>query len=128
MLSDLPRLVTGLCNRRDKAMTVPAFICSITGDVFKDPVVTSDGHTYERADIVGWLRRSETSPLTNVRLASKQLLPNHALKRAIEECTHEDEQRLEREKQALARRVEPVQVKPRGQGRVKVGMSAWLTS
>ena len=70
-------------------MTVPAFICSITGEVFKDPVVTSDGHSYERADIEGWLRRSQTSPLTNLRLASKQLLPHHALKRAIEESIHD---------------------------------------
>ena len=75
---------------------------------------------------VGWLRRSKTSPVTNVRLASKQLLLNHALERAIEECIHENEQRLDREKQALVRRVESSQIQPRGQGRVKVGVSAWL--
>ena len=81
---------------------MPAFRCSITGDVFKDPVVTSDGHTYERADIEEWLRRRQTSPLTNIRLASTQLLPNHALKRAIEECIDEvDPAKLEITDQVL---------------------------
>ena len=70
-------------------MTVPTFRCPITGEVFEDPVVTSDGHTYESAAIAEWFLYRQISPLTNMRLASTQLLPNHALKRAIEECMND---------------------------------------
>ena len=33
------------------------FICPISGDVMCDPVVTSDGHTYDREAISEWLAR-----------------------------------------------------------------------
>ena len=87
-------------------MTVPAFKCPITGEVFEDPVVTSDGHSYESTSISQWFLRRQTSPLTNMRLASTQLLPNHALKRAIEECMNDalnevDPARLEITEQVL---------------------------
>ena len=49
-------------------MTVPAFRCPITGEVFEDPVVTSDGHSYESTSISQWFLRRQTSPLTNMRL------------------------------------------------------------
>ena len=69
---------------------VPAFRCPITGECLDDPVVTSDGHTYSRAGIEDWLQRGHrTSPLTNVPLASAELLPNHALRNAIEQSIHQ---------------------------------------
>ena len=49
-------------------------LCSITGELFEDPVVTEDGHTYERTAIEEWFHsqkmagRPVTSPLTNVKL------------------------------------------------------------
>jgi len=49
-------------------------LCSITGELFEDPVVTDDGHTYERTAIEEWFHsqkmagRPVTSPLTNVKL------------------------------------------------------------
>ncbi len=48
--------------------------------VMEDPVVCSDGHTYERAAIERWLSSHATSPKTNAPLPTKALLPNHALK------------------------------------------------
>ena len=40
--------------------------------------------------IEGWLQRGyQTSPLTNVPLASAELLPNHALRNAIEQSIHQ---------------------------------------
>ena len=47
-----------------------AFICSITQDVMTDPVVCSDGHSYERAAIECWLATHNTSPNTNLPLVS----------------------------------------------------------
>lgn len=53
--------------------------CPISKDVMKDPVVTVDGHVYERAEIVKWFRNHDTSPLTNEPI-SKEILPVHALR------------------------------------------------
>lgn len=59
--------------------------CPITQELMKDPVMTSDGHTYERAAITQWLENHETSPLTNERLANNELIPNIPLKNVIHE-------------------------------------------
>ena len=48
-----------------------------------DPVLCADGHSYERAAIVKWFASHSTSPLTNAHLDSKDILPNHALRKAI---------------------------------------------
>ncbi|KDO32110.1 hypothetical protein SPRG_03328 [Saprolegnia parasitica CBS 223.65] len=70
-----------------------SFVCPITHDVMVDPVVTVDGHSYERSAIEEWIRTSHetapggqvTSPATNLPLGSTQLIPNLALKRSIGE-------------------------------------------
>ena len=59
------------------------FLCPITQDVMKEPVILADGHSYERAAIVDWLCRSNRSPLTNEVLSSNALIENYALKSAI---------------------------------------------
>jgi len=50
-----------------------------------DPVVLSDGHTYERRHIERWLETHSTSPVSGVQLAQKIVFSNHALRNAIEE-------------------------------------------
>ena len=50
-----------------------------------DPVVASDGHSYERSEIEMWLRSRRTSPKTGAELAHRNLTPNHALRNSIEE-------------------------------------------
>jgi hypothetical protein len=62
-----------------------AFVCPISFELMEDPVMCSDGHTYERAAIQDWLRKNETSPKMNERLESAMLFPNHNLKAAIAE-------------------------------------------
>jgi hypothetical protein len=37
----------------------PRFVCSITGQLFIDPVVTEDGHTYEREAISEWIHQKQ---------------------------------------------------------------------
>ncbi len=62
-----------------------SFICPITQERFVDPVICSDGQTYERAAIMEWFSRGKrTSPVTNARLTNTVLIPNHALKSLIE--------------------------------------------
>lgn len=47
----------------------PDLQCSITGSIFKDPVITCDGQTYERSAISEWFSLgNNTSPLTNLVL------------------------------------------------------------
>jgi hypothetical protein len=48
-----------------------------------DPVVTCDGHTYERSAIEYWLQSNNTSPITNEPLSSKALIPNFLLRSQI---------------------------------------------
>ena len=62
-----------------------AFICAITSEIMLDPVVTTDGQTYERTAIERWLVDHRTSPRTNARLASKDLIPNVALRQQIDD-------------------------------------------
>ena len=54
------------------------FLCPITLDIMTDPVVTADGHTYERSVIEEHLRKSNISPKTNKPLENKILTPNYS--------------------------------------------------
>lgn len=52
----------------------------------QDPHVAADGFTYEAEALRGWLDSGhETSPMTNLKLAHTNLVPNHALRSAIQE-------------------------------------------
>ena len=64
------------------------FVCPITFDEMQDPVVASDGHTYERSAILAVLRDGKKkggamSPLTREPL-SATVYPNRALKRRMQ--------------------------------------------
>lgn len=60
------------------------FECPITRDIMKDPVVGSDGHTYDRAAIEEWLARDGKSPVTRNYMAAGGLVTNYALKSQID--------------------------------------------
>jgi hypothetical protein len=60
------------------------FKCQITRDIMSDPVITVDGHSYEREAIQQWLSLHNTSPKTGVSLYTTRLFPNHALRSRIE--------------------------------------------
>ena len=68
-----------------RALDIPeGFICPITHDIMKDPVMLLDGHSYERAAIMDWLEKKDRSPMTNQVLQSRIVLDNYALRTAIE--------------------------------------------
>ena len=78
-----------LASRPDTSMLdvgVPdEFLCPITREVMKDPVIAEDGYTYERSAIVAWMEKGKTSsPMTNGLLNTKQLTPNRSLKMLIQ--------------------------------------------
>jgi uncharacterized protein YegL len=66
-------------------MSIPSeFMCPISMDLMTDPVVGSDGHTYERSAITEWLSTRLVSPLTRRQMFLTDLQPNYALRTAIE--------------------------------------------
>ncbi|CAI0449642.1 unnamed protein product [Linum tenue] len=81
---------------RERALSNPAgssshslppnhFVCPILKEVMKEPCVAADGYTYEREAIERWLQENEKSPMTNVALSNKNLLPNYTILAAIVE-------------------------------------------
>ncbi len=51
----------------------------------RDPVVCPDGHSYEKEELLAWLRIRRTSPLTQQPIPDDATFPrNHALRNAIE--------------------------------------------
>ncbi|CAI5496288.1 unnamed protein product [Closterium sp. Naga37s-1] len=68
---------------RPVATAPPCLFCPITQELMVNPVIAADGHTYELVAIQQWLEKSDRSPMTNVRLPSKALVPNRALKSMI---------------------------------------------
>ncbi|XP_010544728.1 PREDICTED: U-box domain-containing protein 33-like isoform X4 [Tarenaya hassleriana] len=62
------------------------FICPVFLEVMQDPHVAADGFTYEAEAIRAWLDSGhDTSPMTNVKLSHTSLIPNHALRSAVQE-------------------------------------------
>lgn len=62
---------------------IGSFICPITRSIFYNPVITSDGHTYERYAIEEWFKYNNTSPNTNKKLDNLVLIPNIVLRQSI---------------------------------------------
>ena len=48
-----------------------------------DPVVCSDGHTYERSTVLAWLQGHNTSPTSGADLSSRELFDNVGLRKEI---------------------------------------------
>ena len=51
------------------------YLCPITQELMRDPVLTCDGSMYERQAIEHWLTKRTTSPVTNEPLAALTLVP-----------------------------------------------------
>ncbi|KAJ3672224.1 hypothetical protein LUZ60_006945 [Juncus effusus] len=62
------------------------FLCPIVKEIMKDPQIAADGFTYEAEAIKEWMDGGhDTSPMTNLKLPNFELIPNHALRSAIQE-------------------------------------------
>jgi hypothetical protein len=72
--------------KRGRSSDVPrGFVCPITLAVMTNPVIAADGHSYEQRALEEWFKSHNTSPITNLPLAHKLLVPNHALKSSIDD-------------------------------------------
>ena len=61
-----------------------AFTCPISGKLIEEPVSTIYEHLYERERIELWVRMNATCPLTAAPLALKDIMPQPAVKEAIQ--------------------------------------------
>lgn len=71
----------------DMELTIPThFRCSISLDLMKDPVTLSTGITYDRDSIEKWIEAgNQTCPVTNQVLTSFEVIPNHAIRKMIQD-------------------------------------------
>lgn len=63
------------------------YYCPLTKRLMKDPVIDTEGNTYEREAIERWLRVQSSSPITNGYLSLDMLKPNRDLKKEIYKAT-----------------------------------------
>lgn len=61
-----------------------SYYCPITGALMVDPVIDLDGNSFERSAISEWLARRGLSPITRNAMSVADLVPNRALKDAID--------------------------------------------
>ncbi len=72
--------------RIDKLLYDPReYVCSISRELYVDPVFCSDGFTYERANITEWLQKNSISPQNGMKLASRDLLNNFSTKQNVKQ-------------------------------------------
>uniref|UniRef100_A0A8C7YQE5 WD repeat, SAM and U-box domain-containing protein 1 n=1 Tax=Oryzias sinensis TaxID=183150 RepID=A0A8C7YQE5_9TELE len=80
----LLRRVNALKAEQNGSEAPDHFLCPITRELMKDPVIAADGFSYERESIESWIRgKHKTSPMTNLPLRTTLLTPNRSLKMAI---------------------------------------------
>lgn len=64
-----------------------------TLDIMEEPVVATDGFTYENRCILEWFRTKRTSPTSGAVLTTTTLIPNHSLKSQINQWKEEQVRR-----------------------------------
>ena len=77
------------------------FLCPINLTIMKDPVIMSDGQTYEREAIEKALKISPFSPITKKPLNMKDATTNYALKSMIEKYLNKGENPLKMKQQNI---------------------------
>ncbi|RCV10773.1 hypothetical protein SETIT_2G135400v2 [Setaria italica] len=69
------------------------FICPMTQEIMRDPHIAADGFTYEGEAIKDWIQRGHRmSPMTYLNFPHHQLIPNNALRFAIQEWQTKQQQ------------------------------------
>lgn len=80
-------LLAGCEEAGETELTIPShFRCPISLELMKDPVTLSTGITYDRESIEKWIDSgNRTCPITNQALRSLEPIPNHAIRRMIQD-------------------------------------------
>ncbi|KAK4373385.1 hypothetical protein RND71_008769 [Anisodus tanguticus] len=74
------------------------FKCPISLDLMKDPVTSSTGITYDRVSIETWIESgNQTCPITKKVLKTLEPIPNHTMRKMIQEwCVENKDHGIER--------------------------------
>lgn len=67
--------------------------CPITYELFRDPVIGSDGHTYERENITAWIQKHSTSPITREPMDVSSLRSNYTVKKLVDDFVSSSRQK-----------------------------------
>lgn len=80
-------LLSNSCNDLQVEIAIPThFRCPVTLDLMKDPVTLSTGITYDRDSIEKWFESgNNTCPVTKTELTSFDIVPNHSLRKMIQD-------------------------------------------
>jgi hypothetical protein len=62
-----------------------SFVCPITQELMRDPVITPHGISFERNAILDWISKNPICPFTKKPLRKDDLITNYALKSSIQE-------------------------------------------
>jgi hypothetical protein len=87
MIKNETRYIIHLNKKQEKLNfnnILDCFICPITQDVMKNPVVTKYGHSYEKSAIENWIETHQNDPMTKEHLTKNDIFPNYQLKIIIE--------------------------------------------
>lgn len=74
-----------LVSKNEASAAPSGFLCPLTMMVMYDPVLDTEGNTYERSAISEWLQRKKNSPVSRQPLSESMLIPNLALRETIHE-------------------------------------------
>ena len=94
IINELEKMVLDMMNQLKKITEVyesevenypDYFKCPISWEKLENPVVSMEGHSYEKWAIDKWLINQETSPITGLVLEDNTLISNYALKSAIDD-------------------------------------------
>ncbi len=92
--SDIPSITTLYQNSISNIIQLPKsisdnipneYICPITCDIMTEPVILTDGHTYEKKAITKWLETHNTSPLTKEIVNKEIIIPCYSLRSLIQD-------------------------------------------
>ncbi|RYR34900.1 hypothetical protein Ahy_A10g049959 isoform B [Arachis hypogaea] len=82
------------CSASSKSITLnirDEFLCPISLELMRDPVIVSSGHSYDRVSIARWINSGHhTCPKSGQRLIHTALVPNYALKSLIQQWCYEN--------------------------------------
>jgi len=87
--------------RSEPSTFLDTCICPITRTFMQEPVITSDGYTFEREAIEAWLAKFSVNPITFEPLSNTALIPNRGMK-AIVSILADDDLHLEQGKEEKA--------------------------
>ena len=96
-----------------------SLFCSICIGLINDPVSIETGHSFCRECISRWFLTSYTCPMTNKRLSTKTVIPNHTLRTVIDDYQQQHCKKIPRSSVELHEQI--------GRGSFKVVYKATLT-